>query len=218
MRAEARTARALAARHRIVTCGIGAERARRAANGLIEAGASGLLVWGTAGALIDGLAPGTLIIPREAIDTDRESHAAAPEWHGALLQKAPPGVAIDAGPLTSIARPVSGREAKTALHAVTGAVAADMETGSVAALASERGVSFAAVRAVVDAAGMGLPPVVRRARSERFLPLEVALRLAARPQDFPALIRLSRAMQAARQSLAAFARRLAETGLDERLY
>ncbi|MDN5864755.1 MAG: purine and other phosphorylase-like protein, family 1 [Gammaproteobacteria bacterium] len=215
MRAEARSARPLKRNGCcIVTAGMGARCAREAARRLLDNGADRLLAWGSAGALVGGLGSGTLLLPREVLDRDGKRFAVTADWHDRLWQKVPHGVAVNGEPIVTVSRPVSGCGAKAALHDSSGAVAVDMETAAIAALAAEYEIAFAAVRAIVDPLELELPPVVLKARSERFAALEVPLRLLGRPRDLGALARLSRAMHAATRSLATYARALAETAAD----
>lgn len=216
---EARTARPL--RHcnaRVVVSGMGAERAQATARALLDAGAGGLLVWGIAGGLEAELRPGTLLLPRRVIDAAGDAFPSEPRWREHLARHIPEGMKADDRPVVTVSHPVSGRDAKTALARQSGAVAVDLETAAVARLARERGVPFAAVRAIADPLELALPGVLRRARSGRFLALEVALRSIVRPRDWPRLAALSRATRAARLNLACLAERLAETHQGSGLY
>ncbi|MGH8225037.1 MAG: hypothetical protein ACRER1_02645 [Gammaproteobacteria bacterium] len=219
MRLEARTARPFRRLGwRVVTGGVGPERARIAASTLLDAGAKRLLIWGTAGSLNPDLEAGTLLVPATVIDPQGRHHAPDADWRAALLARIPVTMPFSETALATVARPVADPPAKKALHAATGAGAVDMETASIAALAVAQGVPFAVVRAVVDPVKLALPPVVLAAISDRFLAPEVALRLLGRPQDLPAVLALGRALRHARHNLSAFARAVAAAGEDRGLY
>src|SRR5439155_912101 len=66
------------------------------------------------------------------------------------------GFRVHAGPLVASPVVLDTAAAKAALGA-TGALAVEMESGALAAAARARGVPFAALRAVLDAAGEALP-------------------------------------------------------------
>ena len=93
--------------------------------------------------------------------------------------------------------------AKAALGA-TGALAVDMESGALAAAARARGVPFAALRAVLDAAGEALPAgadVIDEASGEVRAARALAA-IALRPRLWPAAGRLLRQQRVAARRLA----------------
>ncbi len=219
MRLEARTARPL------IRCGcplsvsgIGVARARAAALAALDGGARRLLVWGSAGGLVSGLSPGTLVVPRVVFDATGERFEAAPAWHAALLACAPTGIPLSGDALVTAARPLADRGEKAAFAERSGAVAVDMETAAVAAVAAVRCAPFAVVRAIADPLEFALPGVVTAAVSERFLAVEVPLRLLGRPRDISAVRRLAGFTRAAKRSLVAYARNLAAAPRVSGLY
>ncbi len=197
---------------------MGGERARLAAERLLDGGAERLLVWGVAGALEPDLAPGTLVLPRKVWNDRGEAYEPDLAWRASLLEQIPKDIIPSEGALATVTRPVSGREAKRVLAREHEAVAVDMETAAIARLAVQRKAPFAVVRAIADPLELTLPRVVTSARSERFMAAEVLLRLLARPRDMAGLKALSHSMRAARQSLTRYARRLAAPGQASRLY
>jgi adenosylhomocysteine nucleosidase len=100
---------------------------------------------------------------------------------------------------------VSTPEEKAGLFARTGAVAVDMEHGIVREYARSLGVPFVAVRAISDAAGDVLDPLVLRLVNEwgRPRPAAVAGALLRRPTLLPQLIRLGANANQAAVSLTA---------------
>lgn len=83
--------------------------------------------------------------------------------------------------------------AKRRLHAETGAVAVDLESGAVAAVAARHGLPFAALRVICDPAGRALPPAALIAldRQGRIGPLRILTSLLRRPGQVADLLRLA---------------------------
>lgn len=208
---EARSARRLGrAGWRITLGGVGAEATRAAVEALFDDGVERLLVWGTAGGLQQALRPGALIVAGDVLDSDGGRYPVSAEWQARLLRGVPSGVPVTSGTLVTATAPLPDRQAKTALAQQTGAVAVDMETAAAARLATEHGVPFAVLRAIVDPLDQALPRVVSGARPGRHFPLKVVLGLAGRPRDLSGVVALGGNMRAATRSLAAAARGLAE--------
>lgn len=85
--------------------------------------------------------------------------------------------------------------AKAALHAASGAVAVDMESGVAARFAQARGIPFAALRAVADGPEDTLPPAAAVGLNADGSPAirRVLASLLRQPGQMPGLIRLARA-------------------------
>lgn len=212
LHAEARTARPLARTGcRVIACGVGPERARRAASALLATGTKRLLVWGTAAGLVPGLEAGTLLLPTAVIDPQGRRWVPDAGWRAALAAQIPAGIAVSETTLLTVEKPIADPALKKALGEAAGAGAVDMETGAIAALAAAHGARFAVVRAVADPLDLPLPPVVLAAVSDRFLAFEVALRLLARPQDVRTVLTLGGAMRRACRSLSTAAGAIATT-------
>lgn len=207
---EARLARPLAAPGwNVRRSGVGARRAVATARELITAGAERLLVWGTAGGLDPALVPGTLLLPQRVADLTGGVHRVDATWHGQLANALVGAGPLETGTLATTADPAATPADKRTLAERTGAVAVDMEAADVLAAAAGAGVPCAVVRAVVDPVDQALPRVVLDAVGDRFLALEIALRLMLRPQDIVAVRRLDRAFRPARASLRRAAQALA---------
>ncbi len=192
LKAEARLANRLGL---VLAGGAGPRGAGRAAARLADEGATALLSFGLAGGLSAGYEPGTLIIPTEVLADDNRfaTDAALNAWLGGVT-----GGILVAEPST-----VADAAGKRALHARTGADAVDLESGAIAAVARDRGMPFAALRAVCDTADTDLPPaamVALNARGEIMIE-RVLLSLLEHPRQIGALIRLSRQAAAARTAL-----------------
>ncbi|MBA3563869.1 MAG: hypothetical protein H0W33_07660 [Gammaproteobacteria bacterium] len=140
---------------RIHVAGIGAARARAAAQALLDSGARALVSWGSAGALDPRLVRGDLLLPESILDggTAFTTDAA---WLRILLARLGDlrpctGALLQSGQLLDTA------EAKARARKQTGASAADMESGAVADVAAAAGLPFVAIRAVIDRASDNLP-------------------------------------------------------------
>jgi len=191
----------------ICPCGMGPQRARAAAERLLDAGAAALVSWGTAGALAAELAPGDLILPRQVICGD-ESWSVDPDWHARLLQRLD-GADACAAPIAHSDHPLTGAVARAALARTGGAVAVDMESAAVARLARARGVPLLVVRAIADSTDMHLPALALRSIDAygRARPLALLGGLARAPHEVAALLRLFGAARRALVRLAGVRRR-----------
>jgi len=113
------------------------------------------------------------------------------------------GFRVHAGALVASPVVLDTAAAKAALGA-TGALAVEMESGALAAAARARGVPFAALRAVLDAAGEALPAgadVIDEASGEVRAARALAA-IALRPRLWPAAGRLLRQQRVAARRLA----------------
>jgi adenosylhomocysteine nucleosidase len=187
--------------------GMGPEAALRASHALVAAGAHGLLSFGLAGALDPGLLAGTVLLSETVTDGAGTVYPTDAAWRARLAARA--GRDLRGGSLLSLARPLTLPAAKSQAWVRTGAVAVDMESVAIAAVASAGGLKFAVARVVIDTAADAVPGSVTRATDERG---EVAyLRLAAglirRPVELFALLTLARRYRVALRSLRDLARR-----------
>ncbi len=132
--------------------GMGPEAARQGALALIDAGATALAVFGVAGALTPGLRSGTLFCPHRIFDEHGRDYTPTPSWRAALSQRLDAaGLALTMeGSLVSLPAPLLSAAEKTAMRERHMAVAVDMETAAVAAVANERHLPFVVLRAIVD--------------------------------------------------------------------
>jgi adenosylhomocysteine nucleosidase len=194
LEAEARIARRLG--WRVAVGGGTAAGARAAAEGLAEQGATALVSFGLAGGLDPALAPGVLIVP-EAVLTGGVRLPTDPALSG-ILGGTTACSLLGAEVLAATA------EDKRRLWQETGCAAIDLESGPVAEVARARGLRCAALRAVCDPAGTGLPPAALVALSARgrIGMARVLASVARAPGQVPALLRLARAASGARGALA----------------
>jgi adenosylhomocysteine nucleosidase len=204
--------------------GIGAEHAARAARELIAAGVGGLLSWGVAGALDPALACGSVVLPEEVLRRP-QAPAASPlqrfatcrSWRARLDAALAPRVRVACGALLTSALPLGTAQIKAQMFQETRAVAIDMESAAVAAVAADHGLPFVALRVILDTARDSLPASLlhglepapgARTRSRAWSLLRPLL-LA--PADWGALLRLAAQYRLARRALHDCARRAEPT-------
>ncbi len=134
----------------VVQTGVGPDRAAEAVLGA-PAGAA-ILSIGCGGGLVPWLRTGDVVVATEVVRLDGSCRPAA------RITVACPtlDVTVETGGIASSARVLGSAAEKTAA-AGCGAVLVDMESWVLAAEAARRGVRFAAVRVVLDAAGDRLP-------------------------------------------------------------
>lgn len=159
----------------------------------------GVVSFGFAGGLDPALRPGAVVIG-DAVHGPDGGLAADPAWTAALLAALP---MARRGVLAGVDLPVATVAAKRALHRRHGALAVDMESHLVAALARAHGVPFALCRIVVDPAQRPVPAAALAAvDASGAVHVPGVLRaLAAHPLQLGALLRLAADAFAARRAL-----------------
>lgn len=189
--------------------GIGAERARQAANDALAAGAEALLSFGSAGGLDPGLEAGTIVIASEARSLEDAALPADKAWAERLGATAGQAYRRVSAAIVSPPRPVRLPAEKAALFRASGGAAVDLESYAVAEVAARAGVPFLAVRAVVDGAGRVVPRAALAAVGDDGGVAWPALAraIASRPWESVGLMRLAADAGAARRSLRGFVRR-----------
>ena len=194
--------------------GPGAARAGAAARAAVAGGAAAIVSWGFAGGLAAALAAGDVVLPVRIVGPGGAEWLADARWHAALAAGLAAALGararIHVGALVCVAHVLESPRAKLALAETTGAVAADMESAAVAAVAAEHGLPFAAVRVVADTSADTLPADVGEwvdaAGHRKLMPV---LGAAIRPLQWPALLTIAARYRLARRTLAAAARHLA---------
>lgn len=189
--------------------GMGPKAARHAAEALAAAGASALAVFGVAGALSDTLRNGTLFCPERVLDDEGHAYVTDAAWSKGLRQRLT-GIATPlhaTGTLLSVASPLLTATAKRAAHQQHAALAVDMESAAVAAVAQERGLPFAVLRAIVDEVGDAIPPALNGSIDAwgRPRPLRLMAAFFRQPSLVGELPRLYSRMQRATHALRAAA-------------
>jgi nucleoside phosphorylase len=162
----------------VICGGIGAQAARRATEAIIaEVQPECVVSAGFAGALDDTLKVGRVLGPRTVINAADGAQTEIPTGEGVLV--------------TSSA--MAGKDQKIRLAKAYGAHAVDMEAAAVAQGAQARGVGFAAVKVISDAADFDLPAMDRFVASDgSFQSGRFAFYLALRPWLWAATMALAR--------------------------
>ncbi len=181
---------------------------------LTEFPVSLLVGTGAAGGLVPNLRTGEVVVSGRVVDESGE----APPPDGALVARAV-SLGAKAATLVTAARPLTSSTERDALAVRVGATLAapavvDMESAAWGRAAARHGVPYVILRAVSDAFEDDLP---------RFLPsclspegsidrAAVALRLVARPDALPALLRARGRVREGAANLAAFLERCLRKG------
>jgi len=177
----------------VVQSGPGSARAADGAKRAIDSGADLLVSWGLAGGLGAAVAPGTVVLPRRVLEQGAEPLRVDAAWHARLSALAGE-LALEQGDLL------------TATHAV----AVDMESAAVAAVAARARVPFVALRVVVDGLDDALPPGAEKwidPRGNRRV--TAALRAAVDARQWRSLLTLAKRYRVASGVLDHLARALA---------
>lgn len=192
--------------------GAGPDAARAAARHAIERGAGLLVSWGSAGAL-GGASPGEIVVADAVVDAaagDRPvRHACDPSLVVQFAAALSGMGVVHRGLVCSVPAPVREPIDKAEMRRRTGAVAVDMESAAVAAVAARAGLRFAVVRVIVDAADQVVPAAALAGLDgPDTRPLRVAAGLLESPAQLLPLLRLAASARRARRALAECARRL----------
>jgi adenosylhomocysteine nucleosidase len=197
----------------LVQSGPGPERAAQCATAALAAGAQALVSWGLAGGLAADIMPGTVVVPRRVIMQRGEVFVAAASWRERLAALASE-FTLSHGDLLTVPTPLGSPAAKAAAATALGAVAVDMESAAIAAVAARARVPFVALRVVVDAQRDVVP-----AGAENWIDARGNTRAAAalgaivRPGEWQALWRLAQRYRTANAVLVRLARSVAARAL-----
>jgi adenosylhomocysteine nucleosidase len=200
--AEARWLRASALKVRVG--GVGAEHARRAARALIADGALALISWGTAAALSPTLRLGTLVLADRVVG-DNVPIVPDLAWTARVADaiREIPGVSVVRGTMACPSEVLRNASEKHALADRSGAIAADMESAAIGAVAREAGAPWIVVRVVSDAADTVVPSSVVDAIDKKGALSWTRLlgALLLKPADVAAFPALARGMRLAGRTM-----------------
>jgi adenosylhomocysteine nucleosidase len=165
----------------------------------VRGGCGSIISFGVAGGLAPDLLPGDCIVASAVMD-HATSRPTDPMWSGSLLEAIPN---VRCGPIIGVNQVVVDPQRKKELHARTGAVAVDMESHLVARLAALNGLSFAAVRVIVDPAHRLVPSTAVLAMASDGATDFSAMfyELWEQPSQIVSLLRLAADIYAARAAL-----------------
>lgn len=188
------------------------DQATDAATAMIDHGASGLVSFGVAGGLDPTLGAGVVVIASSVIAPSGQQWQTHEPWVEALMQL---DGSFDSGAVVGSDVPVMTALDKRKLFRKHGALAVDMESQAVAAVAQDAGVPFIAIRAIGDPAGRSIPRAALSglAPNGRTRALPVIAGLLRRPGDVAGIWRLAKETNRALQAL----RTAVESGALERL-
>ena len=165
----------------------------------VKNGCRSIISFGVAGGLAPHLVPGDWIVASSVIDA-QHTHPTDKVWSEKMLKmisgaRHAPIVGADA----AVAHP----DAKRRMHVESGAAVVDMELHLVARFASANGLSFAAVRVVIDPAHRAVPAAALSGMRPDggTSAIAVMLDLIARPSQLPDLLRVTVDAYAARRAL-----------------
>ena len=181
-------------RPRVRCAGADSARAGILARELIDQGCQALLSFGMAGGLTADLQPGRVIVASMVVAPGGRVLKTSRVWRDRVQSLLAGGdgvtVAGMAGAVSGVATPAT----KTDLGLATNAVAVDMESHDVAAVAKDAGVDFLIIRAIADPVERAIPGWLPGRISEQGTPHYGAILagLAAHPWDLPNLARLKR--------------------------
>ena len=193
--------------------GAGASNASAAAQLLIAKGATRLMSWGCAGALSQNINSGDLVLANSLLDSYGDlsiSQSISSVWHSNTHQQLSKTITVHCGLLVESLDIVSTSTAKQALHQETGALAVDMESVAVAKIALQHAKPYLVIRSIVDPVYLDLPRAISQSLNAQG---EVVMRqllwhIVRNPNEIPALIKLGRHFNAAKNTLKVIAKQL----------
>jgi adenosylhomocysteine nucleosidase len=186
----------------LIVSGIGQAAATDAAQTLVNAGATALASFGLAGGLDPALAAGTIVLPVEVISTQNMMFQTSPEWRARVEAALPNLSLVTRSRLLASSSAVTSVNAKATAFRDSGACAVDMESLGVAQVAAKYSLPFLVVRVIVDTAMDVLPKAVMTATDSGHLRVsQLLIKLARRPADIIAVVRLGRRYQRAIRAL-----------------
>ncbi|MDR4495458.1 MAG: hypothetical protein AB7P17_09755 [Nitrospirales bacterium] len=146
----------------LMRTGMGPQKSHAATRQLLEDGKWDLVIsTGFAGALQD-LSIGTLVLGEDVLDDPFATPQTAPmvcdaEWVAKLGALGRRSIPFSVGRFATVPQVLTRSEEKQKLAAATGAVAVDMESGSIGRVANEFGIPFVIIRTISDGMGENLP-------------------------------------------------------------
>jgi len=188
----------------LVRCaGARPEQAETCAVELLEMGCRALISFGIAGGLSPEINEGVVVIANEVVLPDGTAIATADNWRERLLGVLPKNGSIITGRVAGSETLIGTPEGKAELYEATRAVAVDMESQRVAAVAAKAQVPLMVIRAISDSSSRGIPDIAIGAINKDGTPRygRVIKRLMKQPLELPKLLRLSRDTESALASL-----------------
>jgi len=165
----------------------------------LSQGCRSIISFGVAGGLAPHLRPGNWVVASSIVDA-QNSRPTDRAWSEKILAMIP---GAEHRPIAGVDYAVATTEAKRRMHVETGAATVDMESHLVARMATTHGLSFAAVRVVIDPAHRAIPDAALAGmRPDGGTSVIAVMReLIAGPSQLSGLLRLAYDGYAARRAL-----------------
>jgi len=192
-----------------IICGMGEDKARIAAQTLLEQNVSVLVSWGTAGALTENIQSGDLLLADSIVANDGNKYLFDTERNKRIANElCNTSLKIHHGMIAHAHQVLATAEDKKRLHSKTNALAVDMESLGVAQIANKEKLPCVSIRAIVDEASQCIPEAVIKNTDIFGCPALFPLfsSLIRNPGLITELIKLGSAMKAAKTTLITVAR------------
>ena len=192
-----------------IICGMGEDKARIAAQTLLEKNVSALVSWGTAGALIENIKSGDLLLADSIVANDGNKYSFDSEWNKRIANVlCNTSLKIHHGMIAHVQQVLATADDKSRLHSKTNALAVDMESLAIAQFANKENLPCVSVRAIVDEASQCIPEAVIKNTDTFGRPALIPLfsSLIRNPGLITELIKLGSGMKAATTTLNTVAR------------
>jgi hopanoid-associated phosphorylase len=165
----------------------------------VKRGCRSIISFGVAGGLAPHLRPGSWVVASSIIDA-QQNRPTDRSWSEAILKMIP---GAEHRPIAGVDYAVAAPEAKRRMYVETGAATVDMESHLVARLASTHGLSFTAIRVVIDPAHREVPgAALAGMRPDGGTSVLAVMReLIAGPSQLSGLLRVAYDAYAARRAL-----------------
>jgi hopanoid-associated phosphorylase len=192
-----------------IICGMGDDKARIAAQTLLEQNITALLSWGTAGALTENIHSGDLVLADSIVTNDGDRYSFDAEWNKYITNElCNTSLKIHHGMIAHAGQVLATAEDKKRLHGETNALAVDMESLAIAQIANKEKLPCVSIRAIVDEASQCIPEAIIKNTDSFGRPSLFPLfsSLIRNPGLITELIKLGTGMKAATTSLKTVAR------------
>ena len=175
----------------LVSTGVGSDAAAEGARRLLAEGARALVSFGVCGGLAPHIGAGSMVLADAAVAGDQRFET-DPAWRDAVRRRIGDEFSVTDGALLGVDAMVATVEAKRALYEATGAIACDMESHGIGAVARQAGVPFLVLRAVSDPDTHDVPAWILKCltRDGGVNYKRLFKALARRPWTVPAVITL----------------------------
>lgn len=182
--------------------GIGVENAREAAE-ILAPKVSHLISWGTAAGLQEGVEPGTLLLPETVLDKEGKKLITDPEFSENIITKLPAEFRYNQGLLGESLSILNNQAAKRSFQELSKAVACDMESATIGAVAMEHNIPFNAIRFVADDYRTTIPKSILLSMNAQggFSISKFLINIAKSPGEINQVWQLSRNFSKAKKSM-----------------